>query len=452
MTKSGIQFLAKFVSEKHKVNQREAVKFVRAFFDVLNEGLQEQKLVRVRGLGTFKVIDVKDRESVDVNTGERIVIEGRSKISFVPDNMMKELVNKPFSQFETVVLNDGVDFQDVETSISENPNEDVFENDVDSSIEVSDMEDNQVSESTMDRDEIDQIIDKSDEPLSVMEEESEVMKDNVSNDISETNEAVEQINHEVAALSQPITSEIQETTLESDNEQPSNSGNISIVESKDKESTVSDNNQMDLVPESHDDIGYSFWNWFWNIAAALVIAVLSFVAGIHYERENKTKQLAEVVASQNQTEKPINSHKDTATQYKEGVQSVDSHNNAEDNKDNSQQTVTTPDNQKQDERLNKHEESLQNEITENKKSQITAEEQNSLRIARQIVSTGAYNIIGTETTVKVKKGQTLKSISRVYLGDGMDCYVIVHNGFSNVTEGQTLKIPKLQLKKFKKRK
>lgn len=113
MAKSSIQVLARYISEKRGVPQRDAEHFVKSFFEIISETLQSgESLVKIKGFGTFKIVDVKDRESVDVNTGERIVIEGRSKISFTPDNVMKELVNKPFSQFETVVVNDGVNFEE----------------------------------------------------------------------------------------------------------------------------------------------------------------------------------------------------------------------------------------------------------------------------------------------------------------------------------------------------
>jgi nucleoid DNA-binding protein len=113
MAKSSIQVLARYISEKRGVPQRDAEHFVKSFFEIISETLQSgESLVKIKGFGTFKIVDVKDRESVDVNTGERIVIEGRSKISFIPDNVMKELVNKPFSQFETVVVNDGVNFEE----------------------------------------------------------------------------------------------------------------------------------------------------------------------------------------------------------------------------------------------------------------------------------------------------------------------------------------------------
>ena len=114
MSKSSLSVLAKAVASKRGLTQAEAERFIATMFEVAGDGIQEDKLLKMKWLGTFKITSVKDRESVDVNTGERILIEGRDKISFTPDNILKEIVNKPFAQFETVVVNDGVDFSDID--------------------------------------------------------------------------------------------------------------------------------------------------------------------------------------------------------------------------------------------------------------------------------------------------------------------------------------------------
>ena len=121
MGKISIQDLAQVLVEHKGLNKRDAVIFVSAMFDIIQTNLEKDRVVKVKGLGTFKIIDVDDRESVNVNTGERVLIEGHNKITFTPDALMKELVNKPFSQFETVVLNDGVDFDD--TTEEDDPND-----------------------------------------------------------------------------------------------------------------------------------------------------------------------------------------------------------------------------------------------------------------------------------------------------------------------------------------
>lgn len=114
MSKSSLSVLAKAISSKNGLTPAEAERFIQKMFVVANDAINEDKQLKVRWLGTFKVTAVKDRESVDVNTGDRIVIEGRDKISFTPDNILKEIINKPFAQFETVVVNDGVDFSDID--------------------------------------------------------------------------------------------------------------------------------------------------------------------------------------------------------------------------------------------------------------------------------------------------------------------------------------------------
>ncbi len=114
MSKSSLSVLAKAVASKRGLTQAEAERFIATMFEVAGDGIQEDKLLKMKWLGTFKITSVKDRESVDVNTGERILIEGRDKISFTLDNILKEIINKPFAQFETVVVNDGIDFSDID--------------------------------------------------------------------------------------------------------------------------------------------------------------------------------------------------------------------------------------------------------------------------------------------------------------------------------------------------
>uniref|UniRef100_UPI0028D77E27 HU family DNA-binding protein n=1 Tax=Segatella buccae TaxID=28126 RepID=UPI0028D77E27 len=114
MNRIGITELARMLSSKHNMSQADAENFVRLMFAVVGDGLEQEKLVKIKSFGTFKMGSVKDRESVDVNTGERIVIEGRNKINFTPDNALRDFVNRPFAQFETVMINDGVDFEAVD--------------------------------------------------------------------------------------------------------------------------------------------------------------------------------------------------------------------------------------------------------------------------------------------------------------------------------------------------
>ncbi|MBR2016860.1 MAG: HU family DNA-binding protein [Prevotella sp.] len=114
MGKLSISEIAQVLVDNKGLSQKDAENFVAAMFDIIQTALERDKLVKIKGLGTFKIIDVEARESINVNSGERVVIEGHGKVTFTPDASMKELVNKPFSQFETVILNEGVEFDDIE--------------------------------------------------------------------------------------------------------------------------------------------------------------------------------------------------------------------------------------------------------------------------------------------------------------------------------------------------
>ena len=125
MAKSAIQLITSALAKQHNLSAADAAAFVDAFFDIISSELKNGNQVKIKGLGTFKVQAVKPRESVNVNTGERVLIEGHDKISFTPDTVMKELVNKPFSQFETVVINDGVDTEELERIPAEDSSDEV---------------------------------------------------------------------------------------------------------------------------------------------------------------------------------------------------------------------------------------------------------------------------------------------------------------------------------------
>ena len=127
MGKQTIQEVAKRLVEKNGLAPKDANRFATEFFNLIMQRLQQGDQVKVKGLGTFKIINVEARESVSVRTGERVVIDSHSKVTFTPDAVMKELVNRPFSQFETVVLNDGVEFADMPDEASEEEQEVVNE-------------------------------------------------------------------------------------------------------------------------------------------------------------------------------------------------------------------------------------------------------------------------------------------------------------------------------------
>lgn len=118
-TKINLQQLAKILAQKKDIPQRDAEAFLKEFFDSIIQNVTIDKLVKIKGLGTFKLIEVLDRESVNINTGERIVIPGHTKLSFAPENALKDLINKPFADFQAVVINEGTNVEEMEWTPSD---------------------------------------------------------------------------------------------------------------------------------------------------------------------------------------------------------------------------------------------------------------------------------------------------------------------------------------------
>lgn len=250
MSKISLSDLAQRLAEKSGISLQDAELFIRKMFDVANEGLQSDKLVKMKWLGTFKVMAVKDRESVDVNTGERIIIEGRDKISFTPDNILKEIVNKPFAQFETVVVNDGVDFDEIDRKF-ENAEEDgsVF----DSTLECVPDSDNSSLDSFVEQDSsaTSGVIDFSDEendaPVSdeMIVIGEELPQENVAEPEEKKTEVSEPAATEPAAseleVSEPVTSELVTSESEAkESEVPAQDEAEPVVSDEENKSTLSE--------------------------------------------------------------------------------------------------------------------------------------------------------------------------------------------------------------------
>ena len=252
MSKISLSDLAQRLAEKSGISQQDAELFIRKMFDVANEGLQSDKLVKMKWLGTFKVMAVKDRESVDVNTGERIIIEGRDKISFTPDNILKEIVNKPFAQFETVVVNDGVDFDEIDRKF-ENAEEDGPVSD--STLECVPDSDNSSLDSFVEQDSpvtsgvIDFLDEENDAPVS---DEMIVIGERLSQEnVAEPEEKKPEGSEPVAtepepavfkpAVSEPVESESATSELETkESEVPAQSEVESVVSDEENESTLTE--------------------------------------------------------------------------------------------------------------------------------------------------------------------------------------------------------------------
>ena len=266
MSKISLSDLAQRLAEKSGISLQDAELFIRKMFDVANEGLQSDKLVKMKWLGTFKVMAVKDRESVDVNTGERIIIEGRDKISFTPDNILKEIVNKPFAQFETVVVNDGVDFDEIDRKF-ENAEEDgsVF----DSTLECVPDSENSSVESFVEQDSpatsgvIDFLDEENDAPVS---DEMIVIGERLSQEnVAEPEEKKTEGSEPVAtepepavfkpAVSEPVESESATSELETkESEVPAQHEVESVVSDEENESTLTEETPIaEKVPSDEEN-------------------------------------------------------------------------------------------------------------------------------------------------------------------------------------------------------
>ena len=269
MSKISLSDLAQRLAEKSGISLQDAELFIRKMFDVANEGLQSDKLVKMKWLGTFKVMAVKDRESVDVNTGERILIEGRDKISFTPDNILKEIVNKPFAQFETVVVNDGVDFDEIDRKF-ENAEEDGLVSD--STLECVPDSENSSVESFVEQDSsatsgvIDFLDEENDAPVSdeMIVIGERLSQENVAEPEEKKPEGLEPAATEPAAtepavfkpaVSEPVESESATSELETkESEVPAQNEVESVVSDEEKESTLTEETPIaEKVPSGEDN-------------------------------------------------------------------------------------------------------------------------------------------------------------------------------------------------------
>lgn len=478
MSKSNISRLAKSISSKHGLTQAEAERFISKMFEVANEGLHEDKLLKIKWLGTFKVTPVKDRESVDVNTGERIVIEGRDKISFTPDNILKEIVNKPFAQFETVVVNDGVDFSDIDEkfSLQAVPAEPI------AAEMPSTIGEQKTAEASIGQPESKSFDEKKNT-------DEQKVADQPNAEVYPSAEAQPMAGEQPMAEEQPMVGEQQmqplvgNTTGEQESlvnediltKESSLVKNASDNEAGTSNEAVASNNAAmsdGAVPseEPAAEVGEEVHSHHLMIPKYLVaIVCLVFVillGGMGWFAFNFGKMQAQrdQLAMQLQTIK-----KPTPVATKDSTQT-----SAEDSaalalkKKAQEDSIRMAETSKAVEMAEKTEQGRVEgqALTNTSSSQIgtsskgkgssqakgtaPSDPRSSAYDADPRVRTGAYRIVGVAQTVTVKDGQSLASLSRLYLGPGMECYVEAVNGKNEVKVGQKIKIPKLELKRKKK--
>ena len=478
MSKSNISRLAKSISSKHGLTQAEAERFISKMFEVANEGLHEDKLLKIKWLGTFKVAPVKDRESVDVNTGERIVIEGRDKISFTPDNILKEIVNKPFAQFETVVVNDGVDFSDIDEkfSLQAVPAEPI------AAEMPSTIGEQKTAEASIGQPESKSF----DESKNTDEQK---VADQPTAEVYPSAEAQPMAEEQSMAGEQPMAEEQQmqplvgNTTGEQESlvnediltKESSLVKNASDNEAGTSNEAVASNNAAmsdGAVPseepaaEVGEEVHFHYLMIPKYLVAIICLVFVILLGGMGWFAFNFDKMQAQrdQLAMQLQTIK-----KPTPVATKDSTQT-----SAEDSaalalkKKAQEDSIRMAETSKAVEMAEKTEQGRVEgqALTNTSSSQIgtSSKEKGSSQAkgtapsdprsssydADPRVRTGAYRIVGVAQIVTVKDGQSLASLSSLYLGPGMECYVEAVNGKNEVKVGQKVKIPKLELKRKKK--
>lgn len=462
MSKNSLNGLADKLAEKSGLSQIEAELFIRKMFDVCHQGLAADKIVKMRWLGTFKVTSVKERESVDVNTGERIVIEGRDKISFTPDNILKEIVNKPFAQFETVIVNDGVDFESIDMKYEDS------------------LEDEEQEESLEKPKPIIEVVEPTETPLPDVVSEETTQAEAVSSSEPTTSGVIDFLDvpenpsedSSVVVVGEDSTIEPQATVSQEvpTEEIPSSVSDDIQADSREENSNAEIKAETDSEIEADDEVEIRRRHF---IIPKYVVIIASFtllllIGGLGWfafnygqmaaQRDHLELQLAQYKTDKNVVAKPANvksqeqllqekARQDSLRMAKandaiKAAERADSLKSAAVDKDMSVKNL------KADEKS-----------AELKKKSATDKKQDKAAEHAKVVSdkydsdprvrTGAYRIVGVDQVVTVGEHQTMAALSKRYLGPGMECYIEALNGTSTIKSGQKVKIPKLELKKKK---
>ena len=464
MSKFSLNTLGKLLADKSGLSQVEAELFIRKMFDVCNQGLDADKQVKIKWLGTFKVQATKDRESINVNTGERFTIEGRDKLTFTPDNILKEIVNKPFAQFETVVVNDGVDFDEIDEKFGEEQTEDAPAQVIDFLDEEKTATPNpevvvigsEKEKEKEDEDELAKQIAIEQAKLERLKqaqlEQERIQKEKLEKEKQEQ-ERLEQERLEQERLEQE---RLEQEKLELAQQQQALKAVVEPAvpasdESEEEEEEEESSNSHHIVIPRY-------------LVVAVCLIVVALIGGMGWfafnygqmtaQRDHLAMQLnlyhqtpakkvpaKPAAAPLSQEQKLRQKAMEDSIRMAKTAEAVKLAENSDEESANAEKA-------KQAEAKAKAEakEKAKDKAEEKATSKIASSQYD--KDAR--VRTGAYRIIGVAQTVTVGAGQTLEQISTRYLGSGMECYVEALNGTSTVKAGQKIKIPKLELKKKKK--
>lgn len=486
MSKNSLNVLADKLAEKSGLSQIESELFIRKMFDVCHQGLAADKMVKMRWLGTFKVTSVKDRESVDVNTGERIIIEGRDKISFTPDNILKEIVNKPFAQFETVVVNEGVDFDSIDKKYEDSLEDEEQEREQDVIKPAVDVvepllpENSSSTESTASG-----VIDFLDIPETPSEESNVVVIGEETAEISEEKESEVdtsvQESEKVMEETMDSCAETVESHSETSNELPVSD---SLEEPKEEfAANVSDNSRKDISDneaESDDEAeirrrhfiipkymvivasitlllligGFGWFAFNYGQMAAqrdhLALQLAQYKEGkesvMKFAKVKSQEQILQQKARQDSLRMAQASEAVKAAEKADSLKTIAAE-KAMSEKNQKSDHIQLADNKKASEKV-----VAEKKMADQKKLDKAAEHAkvtSGKYDSDPRVRTGAYRIVGVDQIVTVGDHQTLSLLSKRYLGPGMECYIEALNGNSTIKSGQKIKIPKLELKKKK---
>ena len=459
MSKFSLNTLGKLLADKSGLSQVEAELFIRKMFDVCNQGLDADKQVKIKWLGTFKVQATKDRESINVNTGERFTIEGRDKLTFTPDNILKEIVNKPFAQFETVVVNDGVDFDEIDEKFGEEQTEDapaqvidfldeektatpnpevvVIESEKEKEKEAEDELAKQIAIEQAKLEKLKQAQLEQERIQKEKQEQERLEQERLEQERLEQ-ERLEQEKLELAQQQQALKAVVEPAVPASDESE------------EEEEEEESSNSHHIVIPR--------------YLVVAVCLIVVALIGGMGWfafnygqmtaQRDHLAMQLNQyhqapakkvpakpAAAPLSQEQKLRQKAMEDSIRMAKTVEAVKLAENSDEESANAEKAKQTEAKAKAEAK-----EKAKDKAEEKAASKIASSQYD--KDAR--VRTGAYRIIGVAQTVTVGAGQTLEQISTRYLGSGMECYVEALNGTSTIKAGQKIKIPKLELKKKKK--
>ena len=419
MGKYTIQQLAEILVKKNGLNEKEAQDFVVAIFEIVKEGLEQDKLVKIKGFGTFKIIDIDPRASINVNTGERVLIEGHQKITFTPDAVMKEMVNRPFSQFETVILNDGVDLSEIDRTYN-------FEPDNNTGVEESETE--QDTQETQDntQDTQDNTQDTQDTQAEVSTEKATIVEEPEPT-IVETTEEPEP---------PTITSE----------EVPAREAVADGLCDQEEDDDDDDTASPDVFDDDSETSG-SYWKWVVAAVVCLILMAAAAYGGYMFgleegKHQEKKSQIADYAAQLDKQTAELRKQR-LANQEQALADTSATAKKVADTSATAQKVADTS--------PTKKEVSATSPATQSATSTPSAEEDYSRYNTSDVrIRTGAYIIVGIDKTVTAQEGQTIGKIAQSQLGPGMSCYVEAVNGMKENTvlkKGTRIKIPKLRHKK-----